>query len=209
METPHIANQRWTLDFAVDQMTDRRRLHILAVVDDCIRECWAWRPTPRCRDCDGARGGQHSPPAGSGWDHCQRQRHGAETPSNGRLRDELLNETFPARLPREGLLEAWRWDFNEARPHSKLGRMITLKPRPARSADRPTWARQTLTGRSRPIATHDNQGSNQLTNLTIAESKTGVRSHVRAFGLRLSLSGEVKSRNRPVHNWPRPVQVVR
>ena len=54
IETPLAPNQRWSLDFVVDQMTDKRRFHILAVVDDCIRECWAWRPTPRCRDCGGA-----------------------------------------------------------------------------------------------------------------------------------------------------------
>jgi putative transposase len=34
-------NQRWSLDFVHDQMTDGRRFRILAVVDDCIRECLA------------------------------------------------------------------------------------------------------------------------------------------------------------------------
>jgi putative transposase len=39
METPMAANQRWSLDFVSDQMTDGRRFRILAVVDDCTREC--------------------------------------------------------------------------------------------------------------------------------------------------------------------------
>jgi putative transposase len=34
-------NQRWSLDFVHDQMTDGRRLRILAVVDDYTRECLA------------------------------------------------------------------------------------------------------------------------------------------------------------------------
>jgi putative transposase len=41
IETPLIANQRWSLDFVSDQMTDGRRFRILAAVDDCTRECLA------------------------------------------------------------------------------------------------------------------------------------------------------------------------
>jgi len=41
MPLPGAPNQRWSLDFVHDQMTDRRRLRILAVVDDYTRECLA------------------------------------------------------------------------------------------------------------------------------------------------------------------------
>jgi len=41
MVTPGAANQRWSLDFIADQLTDGRRFRILAVVDDCTRECLA------------------------------------------------------------------------------------------------------------------------------------------------------------------------
>ena len=41
METPLAPNQRWILDFVSDQLTDGRRFRILAVVDDCTRECLA------------------------------------------------------------------------------------------------------------------------------------------------------------------------
>jgi putative transposase len=39
--TPLAPNQRWSLDFVSDQLTDARRFRILAVVDDCTRECLA------------------------------------------------------------------------------------------------------------------------------------------------------------------------
>ncbi len=41
MPLPLGPNQRWSLDFVHDQMTDGRRLRILAVVDDYTRECLA------------------------------------------------------------------------------------------------------------------------------------------------------------------------
>jgi putative transposase len=36
-----VPNDRWSLDFVSDQFTDGRRFRILAVVDDCTRECLA------------------------------------------------------------------------------------------------------------------------------------------------------------------------
>ena len=44
MALPDRPNARWSLDFAHDQMTDGRRFRILAVVDDCTRECLALVP---------------------------------------------------------------------------------------------------------------------------------------------------------------------
>jgi putative transposase len=42
----------------------------------------------------------------------------------GRLRDELLNETLFRSLPHaRAVLEAWRMDYNDDRPHSRLGWM--------------------------------------------------------------------------------------
>lgn len=38
---PLLPNQRWSLDFVSDQMTDGRRFRVLTVVDDCTRECLA------------------------------------------------------------------------------------------------------------------------------------------------------------------------
>src|SRR4029078_11422796 len=64
---------------------------------------------------------------GVGWHYIapgKPQQNGFVESFNGRLLDELLNETLFKSLPhaRAGL-EAWRRDYNEQRPHSKLGWM--------------------------------------------------------------------------------------
>ena len=41
MVVPQSPNDRWSIDFVSDQFLDGRRLRILAVVDDCTRECLA------------------------------------------------------------------------------------------------------------------------------------------------------------------------
>ncbi len=41
MLVPMTPNDRWSLDFVSDQLTDGRRFRILTVVDDCTRECLA------------------------------------------------------------------------------------------------------------------------------------------------------------------------
>jgi len=54
MPLPLRPNQRWSLDFVHDQMTDGRRFRIVAVVDDYTRECLGaggrhidlWHPRP-------------------------------------------------------------------------------------------------------------------------------------------------------------------
>ena len=39
MLVPLMPNQRWSLDFVSDQMTDGRRFRVLTIIDDCTREC--------------------------------------------------------------------------------------------------------------------------------------------------------------------------
>lgn len=41
MTVPMVPNDRWSLDFVSDQLTDDRRFRILTVVDDCTRGCLA------------------------------------------------------------------------------------------------------------------------------------------------------------------------
>ncbi len=41
LSLPSEPNERWSLDFVSDSFTDGRRFRILAVVDDCTRECLA------------------------------------------------------------------------------------------------------------------------------------------------------------------------
>ena len=47
MLVPTTPNDRWSLDFVSDQLTDGRRFRILTIFDDCTRECLALVPTPR------------------------------------------------------------------------------------------------------------------------------------------------------------------
>jgi putative transposase len=41
MLVPLLPNHRWSLDFVSDQLTNGRRFRVLAIVDDCTRECLA------------------------------------------------------------------------------------------------------------------------------------------------------------------------
>jgi putative transposase len=41
MEVPKAPNERWSLDFVSDALTDGRRFRVLTVVDDFSRECLA------------------------------------------------------------------------------------------------------------------------------------------------------------------------
>ena len=152
MPVPSGPNRRWSLDFVHDQMTDGRRFRILAVVDDSTRECLALVPDTSisgrrvARELDRivARGG---PPGGIvsdngteltsnailGWSDRQKVAWHYIAPGkpvqnafiesfNGRLRDELLNETLFHSLPHARVvLESWRRDYNTERPHSSLG----------------------------------------------------------------------------------------
>lgn len=145
-------NARWSLDFIHDQMTDGRRFRILGIVDDCTREClgliadtsisgrrvareldriMAWRGKPMSIVSD--NGTELTSNAILGWAEAHKVawqyiQPGKPTQNafiesfNGRLRDELLNETLFRSLPHaRAILEAWRGDYNTERPHSKLG----------------------------------------------------------------------------------------
>jgi putative transposase len=152
METPTAANQRWSLDFVADQMTDGRRFRILEVYDDCTRECLAlvadtsiggrrvareldaiiaWRGKPATIVSD--NGTELTSNAILEWADRQKvgwhyiapgkpQQNAFSESFNGRLRDEMLNETlFHSLGDARAKLAAWRQDFNEVRPHSSLG----------------------------------------------------------------------------------------
>jgi putative transposase len=154
---PSAANERWSLDFVHDQMVDGRRFRIFAVVDDCTRECLALVadtsiPGLRvARELDRVVVGRGKPVAivsDNGteltsnamlrWADERRVAWHYIAPGkptqnafiesfNGRLRDELLNETLFRSLPHARVvLEAWRRDYNAERPHSRLGWLTPL-----------------------------------------------------------------------------------
>ena len=86
METPLAANQRWSLDFVSDQLTDGRRFRILAVVDDCTRECLALvADTSICGRRVARELDDIIRQRGEAGDDRQRQRHRADLQRHPRL----------------------------------------------------------------------------------------------------------------------------
>jgi len=152
MVVPIAPNDRWSLDFVSDQLTDGRRFRILTVVDECTRECLALVPDTSLSGSRVAReldrliiergkpkmvvsdnGTELTSNAILTWaDQSRVAWHyiapGKPTQNaliesfNGRLRDELLNETlFTSLAQARAELRHWRVDYNDTRPHSQLG----------------------------------------------------------------------------------------
>lgn len=124
MLAPITANDRWSLDFVSDQLTDGRRFRVLPVVDDCTRECLALVADTslsglrvvreldriieeRCkpRMIVGDNGSEFTSNAILQWTDRTKVEWHYIAPSkpiqnafiesfNGRLRDEFLNETL-------------------------------------------------------------------------------------------------------------------
>lgn len=152
MLLPARPNERWSLDFVSDQFTDGRRFRVLAIVDDCTRECLALvadtslsgvrvareldrliadRGKPRMIVSDnGSEFTSNAILAWAGQAHVdwhyiapgKPMQNGFIESFNGRLRDELLNETlFSSLAHARAALAIWRADYNNTRPHSQIG----------------------------------------------------------------------------------------
>ena len=152
MTLPQGPNQRWSLDFLSDTLTDGRRFRILAVVDDFTRECLclvadtSLSGTRVARELDAIIAQRGRPllcvsdngteltsmailrwcqESGTEWHYIApgKPTQNAFIESfNGRLRDELLNETLFISLSyARSLLAEWRLDYNTVRPHSAIG----------------------------------------------------------------------------------------
>lgn len=151
---PQAPNQRWSLDFMSDAFFDGRRFRILAVIDDFTRECLAlvadtslpglrvvreldsliaWRGRPAL--CVSDNGTELTSRAILRWSQETQVKWHYIAPGkplqnafvesfNGRLRDELLNETLFTSLAhaREALAN-WMADYNQERPHSGIGNL--------------------------------------------------------------------------------------
>ena len=147
-----LPNQRWSLDFVHDQMVSGRRFRVLNIVDDVTRECLAAIPeTSICgrrvvrelallierRGKPGLivsdNGTELTSNAVLSW--CGQanvewhyiapgrpMQNGFVESFNGRMRDELLNETLFLSLDHaRRQIAAWVEDYNQHRPHSALG----------------------------------------------------------------------------------------
>jgi putative transposase len=145
------ANERWSMDFVSDALSDGRRFRALTIVDDFTREApaievdtslpgdrvvrvleslAATRGLPKAIVCD--NGPEFRGEVLDQWADRRRvllqfiqpgkpiQNAFAES-FNGRFRDECLNENWFVSLPdARRTIEAWRIDYNVARPHSGL-----------------------------------------------------------------------------------------
>jgi putative transposase len=198
IKVPLVANQRWSLDFIHDQLTDGRRFRILAIVDDCTRECLTLVADTSisgrrvARELDNTvrlRGRPDSIVSDNGteltsnailswvdetgveWHYIapgKPQQNAFIESFNGRLRDELLNETLFRSLPHaRAVLEAWRRDYNEARPHSRLGWMTPRDYARTIGGEAGRGAALRQGSAPRPLATHQTQGSNQRRTLVM------------------------------------------
>ena|SRR5207249_3483935 len=151
---PQGPNHRWSMDFLSDALSDGRRFRILAIVDDFTRECLclvadtslpglrlvreldaiiAERGKPLL--CVSDNGTELTSMAILRW--CQQtgvdwhyiapgkpMQNAFIESFNGRLRDELLNETlFVSLAHARCALAAWKLDYNTVRPHSAIGNL--------------------------------------------------------------------------------------
>jgi putative transposase len=147
-----LPNQRWSLDFVHDQMASGRRFRVLNIVDDVTRECLAAVPDTsisgrrvvrelteliRHRGKPGMIVSDNGTEltcnavlawcgeAGINWHYIapgKPMQNGYAESFNGRMRDELLNETLFMSLDHARVaIAAWATDYNQERPHSSLG----------------------------------------------------------------------------------------
>ena len=145
-------NARWSVDFVHDQLSNGRRFRILNVIDDVTKECLvaiadtsiSGRRVARELDTIIARRGKpdliisdHGTEFTSNamlvWAQSSRiawhfiapgkpMQNGICEAFNGRMRDELLNETIFYDLDHaRSALARWTAAYNQKRPHSALG----------------------------------------------------------------------------------------
>jgi putative transposase len=187
MLLPERLNQRWSLDFIADTLSDGRRFRILCVVDDFSRECLACvvdtslsgvrvvrelerltgeRATPQVIVSD--NGSELTSVAILRWVPGRVAWHYIEPGKpvqnafiesfNSRLRDECLNEhLFDSLAEARQIIEAWRLDYNHARPHSSLG---TLTPSEFAELQGDGPPEQAQGSAARPLAPPPHPGQN-------------------------------------------------
>ncbi|AML53775.1 integrase [Falsihalocynthiibacter arcticus] len=143
MVLPDGPNQRWSLDFVPDALTDGRWFRILAVVDDFSREnlvlvadtSLSGHRVARELDKVIAEHGmailKWVQKSDIDWHYIapgKPQQNGFIESFNGKLRDECLNETlFGTLRDARKTLEEWQEDYNWRRPHSALGNLTPME----------------------------------------------------------------------------------
>ena len=173
-------NERWSLDFVHDQLVGGRRFRVLNVMDDVTRECLAavvdtsisgLRVARELARLVEAHGKPRTIVSDNGteltsnavlswageaavdWHYIapgKPTQNGTVESFNGRMRDELLNETlFTSLAHARETVAAWADDYNAERPHSSLG-----------YATPAAYAAGLRLAASRPVATVADDGDN-------------------------------------------------
>ena len=109
---------------------------------------------------------------GVGWRYMapgKPQQNGYKESFNGRLRDELLNETlFRSPAHARAALEVWRRDYNGQRPHSKLTWMTLRACASSISGETTVRAAEPEGSARTSLATHNREGPHQPRTLVMA-----------------------------------------
>ena len=189
------------MDFVSDALADGRRFRILVVVDDFTRECLCLvadtslsgrRVARELNAVIASRGCPVTCVSDNGteltsmailrwsqetsvdWHYIApgkpTQNAFAES-FNGRLRDELLNETlFTSLAHAREALEAWKHDYNNVRPHGRLGNLPpAVYARLGDPAKQRDGTLRSIGGFApRPVAPPSQTGSNDERTLLIA-----------------------------------------
>lgn len=171
MPVPSRVNERWSMDYVHDALSDGRTFRCLTLVDDHSRESLAievdtslpgrrvirvleqlaeLRGLPKGIVVD--NGPEFAGQALDVWAHERRIALDFITPGrpvenayiesfNGRFRDECLNEHWFRGLDEaREVIESWRQDYNEVRPHSSLDDRTPSEYAAASTAENATHA---------------------------------------------------------------------
>jgi putative transposase len=157
LSLPSTINERWSLDFVSDSLSDGRHFRILCIVDDFSRESLATvvdtslsgvrvvrelerltfeRGKPKIIVSD--NGTELTSVAVLRWATARLAWHYIEPGKpvqnafiesfKSRLRDECLNEhVFLSLTEAREIIASWRHDYNFARPHSSLGALTPME----------------------------------------------------------------------------------
>ena len=155
LQKPDRPNQRWSMDFVSDCLSNGRKIRVLPILDDFSRKCLAMevdtsigglrvtRTLDKVAEHEGFlpevitidNGPEFIGKAMDEWAYRRGIKLNFIRPGkpvenayiesfNGRLRDECLNQHWFLTLHQaKDIIETWRIEYNNERPHSSLGNL--------------------------------------------------------------------------------------